>query len=609
MEKCPKCSKIAVDNDQCLACGIVVSKWLKLHSISVPGDLNSPTDKNIEKHTSKSESPGKTPGASSVPNNLKPPEFIFDKDATIPFSAMDEPHPLTGQSKDPTEQQTLPMNDNKIQTPPSSQGPSIKAEFIQEKPHPSFLGETEEEIINLRKDLKTDWEEHYQKSKGRFGFGDKDKGFENVFKIRNVIISVSTIVLALLLINVKFFLRFGIGTEYSVLQPLVTTVSLISILIGLGTFFTLNFSSVSIKNPDSKKPKVTWHPIQLVEILLIIFMTFLAPIAPRFEVDARSTFPIIPEKEITEEFLAIKGIANFYRPVLGPDNKSIYAIHLFGQTSGFIVKLLADGDYETIVEGPRIIKFRFLDKNRIIYLTANGLFTLTIPNEKNQDFNPSQDSINLLEDYKPSDFDISRDGRKIVLVWGGDLWISLYPFETAVKITDTPNNLEMMPSFYSTGDRILFVRDMIPIDESKILNMTIPSDVDVDTEEGLSKNPEEEEPVRHNQVFLYNITEKKELRITDDGYNYYYPLMSDDLEKIAVTVEITDNPTIKVKDITFYEKAVVLMNPDASSKVRLFPPLIMQLQAMHEMYWYPDGKKILIGIHAMLQTGVYKISF
>jgi len=616
MEKCPKCSKLSVDNDQCVACGIVVSKWLKLHSIVPPESTKQENNKPVYPHIPPAVKPKWETEQKEEKESLKPPDFVFDKDATLPIGALDDAKQAQPISQKPSVVTPEKRSDEdriaRAAQPLPKQVIETKAEIKKEQ-KASFLGQTEEELIHMRKDLKTDWEEYYKENKGKFYFAKNDDNVQHAFKLRNYLLSFFTLLIAILTINIKFFLKYGLGAEYSALQPLITLLAMIGVILSLGTFFTLRLKDVTIKNKDSKNPKISLHWIQIIQIFLIMSMIALIPVAPRLSVIGQSVFPILPDSEIDVEFLTGEGLGNFFRPVLAPDGSSLYAVQLYGQNAGFIIKFTGNQDYITITEGIKVKKFRFEKPGTVIYHDTRGLHRLNLNEIADDPMGAKKNSEKILEDRKIRDFDLSQDGKRIVFVEKNDLYISNYPFYEAEQLTQNPNEEDLMPSFYPDGNKILFIRNLVPnknlIEEAdpennKYLDDQFPTE---------NKGKEVSETLNlipkniHYQLFEFNITDNEELRITNDSYNYSFPLISPSLDKIAVVIEVPDHVTVRIGPIIFKEKAVVLMNIDGSARIRIFPPIETQFQGMHEMFWYPNGRKLLIGISALLQKGIYRV--
>jgi|GEM_PF-5228370 len=625
MDKCPNCKKNAVENDICLSCGIVVSKWLKLHSVAPPEKSErkeepKPVYPYGPPETETKEKPdeaGSKRTTDDAPiSDLSPPDFLLDKDATMPISD-DLPPPSippgerredSGAGASGSEEKAGRLPEDRVARtaePMERQQPRAHVEAEnKEQQRNSFFAETADEVMKLRRDLKTDWEEHYKTHKGRFTVGDEKTNLENNFKIRNILISAVTIFAGILALDVKFFLRFGITTEYFMLQPLISFLSLIAISIGLGSIFTLKFKDIKVKRTESGKIKMPLHFVQIIEIVLIVILLLLVPLRPTFDVSDKSDFPILADSEMEIEFLTGEGIGSFYRPVLAEDGKSIYAIHLYGQSSGFIVRIYEGNRYETVVKGIRANKFRFLSKNEIIFRDSSGLHKLLLTKGLKGEHEYDLMDVDTLgiSKYRPGDFDLSDDGGKILFCSRGDIYLSERPFEDAENLTETDDLREVMPAFYPNGNGFLFIRDMTHHEKDAMVNTGVDVTEEFDREAIIEADS-------HYQLFKYNLLENREQRMTEDSYNYYYPLYSEDMNSIAAVVEVPAtgmDPTMGC--LTFNERAVILMKSDGSGKYRIFPPLNMPLRAMHEMWWYGDSKRLLIGINALLQKGIYRVS-
>lgn len=622
MEKCPKCSKLAVDNDQCIACGIVVSKWLKLHSITPPEKTEKRETPRVYPFTPPSE--GKKVPMPETPGDMpmKPPDFAFDKDATIPISDLQpgdepgspvakyiEPVPETPQSLDDLPAPEIPSVGDRIAMaaqPMPRQEPPQEANKPKnnKKERPSFLGDNEVDIIKMKKEMKTDWEEYYRNKKKRLLFGSADDQAENTFRLRNILISVGMLIVGFFALDYKFFLRYGLTTEYNLLQPVTALLALLSFIIALAALFTLKPTNIKVTKTEHGRIKVPFHFIHLIEFGLLGLLIMIMAVQPRLEINSKSAFPMYPSGDMREEFLTGKGIGNFIRPVLSPDkSETIYAIHLYGQNAGYIARLDGDNKYQTVVEGIKLSKFRFINSDTILYMNTSGLYRLHVDLQTSRKYSEEDESVRLLENHQITDFDLSLDGSKLIFCSKGDIWLSRRPFDNAENLTNTPDLADLMPSFYPDNTGFLFVTDLVPVKEGVGFMIKPPDEFDY--AEGASATKDD-----HNyQIFTYEIATHKETQITDDAYNYYYPVYSNNMKKIAVVIEVPAIGGSPLQAIISNEKAVILMKPDGKARIRFFPPIEMPLRAMHEMRWYPDGKNILIGINALLQKGVYKITF
>jgi hypothetical protein len=648
MEQCPNCRKIAVEKDQCLACGIVVSRWLKLHSV-IPPETSNQNEKDLKAiyhHvppgiTMKKDTPPKSVASgmddsakeniqtekSGDLSDLKPPDFITDVDATVPISETPKLKPLKKieqASSQPLKNDRSPaaqapngkdMSSIRPSLPPAGADlpkPAETSEKKEKREQPSFFAQTEADMIRLKRDLKTDWADFYATRKGRYLSGQSGENIATRFRIRNMLISIPLLGVSFFAADISFLMQFGITAEYSSLQPLTMISAIISFFISLAALLTLKPSSVKITPGEEGKVKIGMHPIQLAEICLLLLLLILLPLKPSFDVSGKSEFPILSENEMTAEFLTGEGLGNFIRPVLGRDGKTVYAIHLYGQSTGYLVMLPGDGSYKPVFRGSKITKFRFLSKKIILYLDSDGMHKINLEEagsnvkmdsdaEIPEDFGPAGERI--LSGFSPTDFDLSADSSKILFCSQGDIWLSRSPFTTAENITNTPSYLDFMPSFFPDGRGFLYVKNILPV--------TGDISYGADTEEWYDEMAVKNAVLQAKcyQVFSYLFDEATPAKITDDDNDYYYPLYSPDMKKIAVVVEVKSNITVTAGPLNLAERALVLMNPDASGKVRVFPPLNMPLRAMHEMYWYPDGKELLVGINALLQKGIYRLTF
>jgi hypothetical protein len=650
MEQCPNCRKTAVEKDQCLSCGIVVSRWLRLHSVIPPETSNQSEEdlKAIYHHvppgiTMKKDIPPESVGSErdisrkeNIPAekskdllSLEPPDFITDADATVPISETPKLKPL----KDIEQPSSQPLKDGRspaAQAPgrkdisdkrtsfsPAGTGPDLPKpaspdEKKKKQEQPSFFAKTEADMIKLKRDLKTDWEDYYATRKGRYLSGKSGENIATRFRIRNMFISLLLLAVSFFAADIGFLMQFGITAEYSSLHPLTTIAAIISFFISLSALLTLKPSSVKITPGEEGKVKIGMHPLQLIEISLLLLLIILLPLKPSFDVSGKSEFPILSENEMTTEFLTGEGLGNFIRPVLGRDGKTVYAIHLYGQSTGYLVMLPGDGSYKPVFRGSKITKFRFLSKDTILYLDSEGLHKISLEEagqnaeigaeaEIAEDAGPAGERV--LAGYTPSDFDLSADSSMILFCSAGDIWLSKSAFTNAENITNTPSYLDFMPSFFPDGSGFLYAGDILPI--------TGDVSYGADTEEWYDEMAVKNAALQAKcyQVFSYIFAEATPVKITDDDNNYYYPLYSPDMKKIAVVVEAKSNITVRAGPLNLAERALVLMNPDASGKVRIFPPLNMPLRAMHEMSWYPDSKELLVGINALLQKGIYHLTF
>jgi hypothetical protein len=648
MEQCPNCGKIAVEKDQCLSCGIVVSRWLRLHSVTppeissqseedlkaiyhhVPPSITMKKDKPPESIRSERDisMPEKVPAEKSKDLiGLEPPDFITDADATVPISETPKLKPLKNIEQTPSQPpidgrnlaaQAPGRRDRSGRSLPlspadgDSQNPASPGEKKKKQDQPSFFTNTEADMIKLKRDLKTDWEDYYATRKGRYLSGQSGENIATRFRIRNMFISLPLLAVSFFAVDIGFLMQFGITAEYSSLHPLITITAILSFFISLAALLTLKPSSVKISSSEEGKVKIGLHSLQLVEISLLLLLVILLPLKPSFDVSNKSEFPILSENEMTIEFLTGEGLGNFIRPVLGKDDKTVYAIHLYGQSTGYLVMLPGEGRYLPVFRGTKITKFRFLSKNTILYLDSEGLHRVNLEEagqnaeigaetEIPEDSGPVGEKI--LPGFAPNDFDLSADSSKILFSSEGDIWLSKSPFTTAENITNTPTYLDFMPSFFPDGRGFLYVGDILPVTGDISYGM--------DTEEWYDEMAVKQviKQAKCYQVFSYTFSDRNPIKITDDDNNYYYPLYSPDMKKIAVVVEVKSNITVTAGPLNLAERALVLMNPDATGKVRVFPPLNMPLRAMHEMFWYPDSKGLLVGINALLQKGIYHLTF
>lgn len=642
MEKCPNCKKIAVEKDQCLACGIIVSRWLKLHSV-IPPDTKKESDEELKAvypHvppgiTINKDQPMDKPGvvkktpeiadAQSKPSarfiGLEPPDFIKDADATVPISDAPVLKPIDNIGKSSSQvpegvRQSNQAEDSQVHSTAEKGAESKSAEQEGEKKEkPSFFAQTEADMIRLKKDMKTDWAEYYATRKERFLSGKHDENIATRFRIRNLLISLPLLGVSFFAADIRFIMQFGITGEYSSLHPLIMIMGIVSFFIALAGLATLRPSSVKIKPVEGNKVKIGLHPLQIVEISLFLLLIILLPFKPVFEVSGKSDFPILSESEMKIEFLTGEGLGNFIRPVLGRDGKTIYAVQLYGPSTGYIVNLPGNGSYLPVYRGSRITKFRFLSSDTIVYLNSEGLHQISLnlavqsTKAQNAEFAEFEEDsgpmgTRILPAFAPSDFDISPDSSKILFCSGGDIWLSERPFTTAMNITKSPTFLEIMPSFFPDNRGFLYIKDLLPVTGDFSVGGSTEESYDEMAVTGmLVQKP------KCYQVFSYSFGAKESVRLTDDGNDYYYPLFSPAMNRIAVVVEVKSNITLNAGPLSLAERALVLMNPDASGKIRIFPPLDMPLRAMHEMFWYPDGKGLLVGINALLQKGIYHLSF
>ncbi len=621
MEKCPKCSKNAVENDQCLACGIVVSRWLKLHSVAPPDRKEKPREKIVDPYSPPEKKEEPADNAKGL--DLEPPSFLTEPDATVPINETglnqildDKPVASYIEHKDdpPAPPEGLPApsvepeqeeEDSRIARAAQPMGRVQPVEEPEEKDKkkPSFMGKTEAEVYELKKNLKTDWEEYYKQKKKRYVFTSREGQAEASFKVRNILISVLTIVICFLALDIGFVIRFGITTEYSTLQPVISLIAIAGFFIALSTMFTLKPSSVKIRtDEETKKVRIPLHFTQIIQLIVILVLIALVPMAERYDVDSKSEFPVVQKTDYELEYLTGEGIGNFYRPVLAPDGKTLFAIHLYGQDFGYIARLDGKGKYTTIAEGVQVTKFRFLDSERVVILSGVNLYMMPIDLRAGAAMDLLSNAVPILNRYKVYDFDVSPDGRHIVFCTEGEIFHSEMPFNTATNITKTPFMLETMPSFMPDGSGIIYIKDMLVAESRGDLMKKIDSTFNF--------APGEQERKPHNfQIFTMDLISYESERITDDLYNYYHPLYSPDMKKIAVVAEVPDIHGTDVQALLVNERAVVLMRPDASAKLRVFPPLSEPYKAMHEMCWFKDDKTLLIGINALLQKGIWQLKF
>lgn len=611
MDKCPNCKKDAVEKDQCLACGIIVSRWLKLHS-AVPPD-KSDKNENIQEvypHLPpsielKRDRPGgslKNTGESQQKQDgiagLQPPDFILEPDATVPISEspeLEKPVPLKPMAVE-TPRRTL-------KTPPNDSIDPASGDKNKKENKP-FFAQTEADVIKLKKELKTDWEEYYATRKERYHSSLNEHTIAARFRMRNLLICLPLLVLSFFAADVSFLMRFGITAEYSSIQPLISITAIASFFLSLAVLVTLKPSSAKTKIMPEGAVKLRFHPVHIIEIALILLLIVLMPFKPTFKIDPKSEFPILAMSDEQIEFLTGEGLGNFIRPVFGKDGRTVYAVHLYGNSTGFIVALNGLGSYKPVFKGAKITKFRLVGKDSAIYLDSDGLhkIKLTTSTEASEDLS-AYSHERVLAAYTPSDFDLSRDGRTIIFCSQGDIWISKYPFKSAENATNTPSNLDVMPSFFPDGNGFLFISDMIPSEADASLS--------VDTQEWFDQMAEAQViKTNHSyQVFSYSFAAGKAVRIVKDEDNYYYPVYSPDMSKIAVVIEANSNITLQTGSLNLAERAAVIMKPDGSGKYRIFPPLDMPLRAMHEMCWSTDGRQLLIGVNALLQKGIYRLTF
>lgn len=622
MEQCPNCRKNAVEKDQCLACGIIISRWLKLHSVIPPEKSERDQDSNPvyphvpssivmkkDQNASAGMDKSKTEGHEEDISGLKPPSFILEADATVPFQESIGSKKTPGSEPNASQQPEL--------KPPASQydsSPKPVVDKPKESPaseakknssQPAFFAQTEADVIRLKRDLKTDWEDYYAKRKERYNSSSNEMNISTRFRIRNMIISVPLLVVAFFAADISFLMRFGITAEYSTLQPLISVIAIIAFFLALSAIITLKPPLPKREDSEEGRFKLPFHPVHIIEIVFIITLIILLPFKPSFTVDGKSEFPILSDKEMTSEFLTGEGLGNFIRPVFGRDGKTIYAIHLYGNSTGFLVSLSGEGSYKLIFNGAKITKYRLIGKNEIIYMDSEGLHRTSLNNTASTDDNAAIfQSERILPTFSPSDFDLSPDEGAILFSSGGDIWISSDPFTSAENLTKSPTFVDSMPSFFPDNNGFLYISDVLPFAAGD-------ATMSIDTQEWYDEMaiPNLTKTAHCYQLFSYSFKERKSVRIIEDENNYYYPLYSPDMSKIAVVVEVQSNVTLQSGPLNMMERAAVLMKPDGSAKIRIFPPLEMPLRAMHEMCWSRDGKQLLLGINALLQKGIYRLSF